>query len=194
MLRSENVAMPLTTGTVLVPDSAPGISKPPLRPIAIVTVPLKPVIVFPRSSSTATRTVGMVPRGSVVVGCVRKTRFVATGLRVTTVVSHEAGELKNQVHCGSTLPPVGKAAYSPSIFEAASDIWVTLANGAWGCWTPVSWFASVTPYTSPPAFTDSGPTPAGVGDEPEPDAERAVPTDTVTPRYAEIITPPLVTA
>src|SRR5437762_1162329 len=51
MLRFENVATPLTAVTVVVPDSRPGISNPPLCPMAMVTGPLKLVIGLPAAAS-----------------------------------------------------------------------------------------------------------------------------------------------
>src|SRR5260370_12873387 len=114
MLKSENVATPLTNDTVFVPESVPGSSKPPLCPIAIVTEPLKVVTMLPRSSTAATFTAGvMVMRGNVVLGWIVNTRRVAAGLTTTAVVSQLPGWVgsKNQVHCGLTTPPVESTAY-----------------------------------------------------------------------------------
>ena len=55
-LRSVNVATPLTAETVLVPDSIPPAALPAS---AIVTLPVKLGIVFPRSSCALTFTAGL---------------------------------------------------------------------------------------------------------------------------------------
>ena len=57
MLRVENVATPFTAGTVVVPDSVP---LPELLPIATVTLPVKPVTVFPSPSWAVTWTPGAI--------------------------------------------------------------------------------------------------------------------------------------
>src|SRR6266702_8444047 len=116
MLRSEKVATPFTAVTVLVPESVPRSRRPPLCPIAIVTEPLKDVIVFNGSATTVTRTGFIVSRGSVVLGCVVNTRCAAVGLRASTVASQVLCvlELKYQVHCGSTGAPSLETSYSPS--------------------------------------------------------------------------------
>src|SRR5689334_2570860 len=103
MLRSLNVATPFTTVTVLVPDNVPGAMRPPLCPMAIVTVPVKLVTVFPRASVTVTCTGGMVVSGSVVLGCAVKTRCGA-GLSDTTDASHVLGALNAHIHCGLVVP------------------------------------------------------------------------------------------
>src|SRR5438128_1436886 len=57
MLKVENVATPFTAGTVAVPDSVP---LPGLLPIATVTLPVKPVTVFPSPSCAVTWTAGAI--------------------------------------------------------------------------------------------------------------------------------------
>src|SRR6266576_1293985 len=104
MLRSEKVATQFTAVIVLVPESVPGVSRPPLCPMAIVTEPVKLATVLPNASTAATRTGGcMATSGSVVVGCTVNTKC-SGGLSASTVASHALGALKNQVHCGSADP------------------------------------------------------------------------------------------
>src|SRR2546428_12871637 len=80
MLKSENVATPFTAVAVLVPDSVPGISKPPLCPIATVTAPVKLATELPSASTAVTVTAGrMVARGSVVLGWTVNTRCSGGG-------------------------------------------------------------------------------------------------------------------
>ena len=60
MLRSLNVATPFTAVTVLVPDNVPGMTKPLLVPIAIVTGPLKLGTGWPAPSVAVTSTAGCI--------------------------------------------------------------------------------------------------------------------------------------
>src|SRR3989442_12419067 len=132
MLRSENVATPLTNDTVFVPDSVPGTSSPPFFPIAIVTEPEKVVIVWPRSSSAATCTGGLIViKGNVVVGCVVNPRCVAAGLRTTAEASQLPGCVgsKYQVHCGLTVPPLENSAWSACIVKKLSVNCASRRNG-----------------------------------------------------------------
>src|SRR6058998_461942 len=103
MLKSEKVATPFTAVTVLVPDNVPGMSKPPL--FAIATRPLKLATGLPRASSAVTFTGGwIVMKGSVVLGWTVNASCVAAGLSTSAVANHVLGELKYQLHCGSTEP------------------------------------------------------------------------------------------
>ena len=66
-----NVAMPATAATVVVPDSVP---PPGLVPIAMVTLPVKPVAVLPWASRAVTTTAGlMATTATSFVGCAVKT-------------------------------------------------------------------------------------------------------------------------
>src|SRR2546425_9021952 len=171
MLKSENVATPFTAVAVLVPDSVPGISRPPLCPIATVTAPVKLATELPSASTAVTVTAGrMVARGSVVLGWTVNTRC-SGGLSATTVASHVPGFcwVKYHVHCGST-EPAPCTAYSPSATIAASDSVARLVNAGGGA-TPTRSFDMVTPYASAPAPTGIAPGSAVVRDEPEPDAD-----------------------
>src|SRR2546428_396356 len=104
MLRSAKVATPFTTVTVFVPERVPGASMPPLSPMATVTWPLKLVAGLPRASSTVTCTAGrMVSNGIVVLGWTVNARCNG-GLSTSAVASQVLGELKYQVHCGSSEP------------------------------------------------------------------------------------------
>src|SRR5689334_23435859 len=101
MLKSANVATPFTTATVLVPDSVPASTVPPLCPMAIVTVPENPVTALPEASVTVTCTGGMVVSGSVVFGCAVKTRC-GGGLSDRTLASQVLGwEKPPQLQRGS---------------------------------------------------------------------------------------------
>src|ERR1041384_2887418 len=132
MLRSANVATPFTAVTVLVPDGLPGSSVPPLCPIAIVTVPLKPDTTLPDASTTLTCTGGVIViSGSVVLGCTVNTRC-GGGLSASAVASHECSDVKYQFHRGSAEPPPGKTAYSASALIAASPTSVMLVNPGGG--------------------------------------------------------------
>src|SRR5437667_196092 len=75
ILRSKNVATPLTAATGLVPLSVP---PPGLAPSAKVTSPVKPVATLPRASSARTFTAGLIWRPAIVVlGCVPNTSCIA---------------------------------------------------------------------------------------------------------------------
>src|SRR5437870_1372175 len=75
ILRSKNVATPLTAATGLVPLSVP---PPGLAPSAKVTSPVKPVATLPRASSARTFTAGLIWRPAIVVlGGVPNTSCVA---------------------------------------------------------------------------------------------------------------------
>src|SRR6266568_966473 len=132
MLKSANVATPFTAVTVLVPDSVPGSSMPPLCPMAIVTGPLKPVTALPDASVTLTCTAGvMVISGSVVLGCTAKTRC-GGGLSARVAASQECGDVKYQFQLGSAEPPLGKTAYWASALMAASPTSVMLVKPGGG--------------------------------------------------------------
>src|SRR3989442_8449404 len=153
MLKSENVATPLPAVAVLVRDGVPGISKPPLCPIATVTAPVKLATELPSASTAVTVTAGrMVARGSVVLGWTVNTRC-SGGLSATTVASHVPGFcwVKYHVHCGST-EPAPCTAYSPSRLPPR---------------LPTS-LRCPTQQSSP---TGIAPGSAVVRDEPEPDAD-----------------------
>src|SRR5260370_40933422 len=104
MLKSENVATPFTTATVLVPDSVPGTTRPPLCPIAIVTVPVKVVTGLPDASVTVTRTGCIVVRGSVVAACCVKTRR-GGGMSGGGLASQAPAPVRHHVHAGSVHAP-----------------------------------------------------------------------------------------
>src|SRR2546428_2143224 len=75
MLKVENVATPFTAGTVAVHDSVP---LPGLLPIATVTLPVKPVTVFPSPSCAVTWTPGAIAAPAVALdGCTVNTSRVA---------------------------------------------------------------------------------------------------------------------
>src|SRR3954462_15860401 len=79
MERLENVAMPLTAATVVVPDSVP---PPGLVPIATVMLAVELVTVLPNASCTATCTAGAIDTPAVaLLGCaVKATLEAAAGL------------------------------------------------------------------------------------------------------------------
>src|SRR5207249_1165697 len=123
MLNVEKVATPLTAVTLVVPDSVP---PPGFAPIATVIDPVKPVTTFPASSSADTRTAGIGWPAWLLCGCVVKATWVAGGgdgggfvdvaaLSENVATSHgRAGAPYIQVHCGSTVPALGRTAYSAS--------------------------------------------------------------------------------
>src|SRR5207244_10863935 len=75
ILRSKNVATPLTAATGLVPLSVP---PPGLAPSAKVTLPVKPVATVARRAGARTFTAGLIWRpANVVVGGVPNTSCVA---------------------------------------------------------------------------------------------------------------------
>src|ERR1051325_5751900 len=78
MLRSVKVATPFTAGWSSVPLNVPGLSRPPLWPMAIVMLPLNVVTILFWSSTAATRTGGeVVAPGAVLVGGCRNTSLGA---------------------------------------------------------------------------------------------------------------------
>src|SRR5258708_39084352 len=100
MLRSAKVATPFPAVTVLVPDSVPGISMPPLCPMAIVTGPLKPVTALPDASVTVTCTAGVIViSGRGVFGWPAYTKC-GGGLGAGVVGSQERGDVSCQVQPG----------------------------------------------------------------------------------------------
>src|SRR5438034_11657587 len=69
------VATPATAGTVVVPERVP---LPGFAPSAIVTLPVKPVAVFPCPSSAVTCTAGVMDApAAVLVGCTVNASWVA---------------------------------------------------------------------------------------------------------------------
>src|SRR5437870_2595986 len=70
-----NVATPATAATVVVPERVP---LPGFAPSAIVTLPVKPVAVFPCPSSAVTCTAGVMDApAAALLGCTETTRCVA---------------------------------------------------------------------------------------------------------------------
>src|SRR5438445_2581912 len=194
MLRSENVATPFTIVTVFVPESVPGRRSPPLCAMAIVTGPVKAATVLPRSSTAVPPTGGVIGRrGNVVLGWTVKTRCGRAGLSANTVASHVLGELKYQVHWGSTVPALAWTVYSPSITSNESDPMPMSVNPGGGV-NPVRPFVIVTACASAPAPSVIAPGSAVVIDEPAPTAERCAPrawaVTASTPLYAVSCTPP----
>ncbi len=122
------------------------------------------------------------------------------GLRASTLASQVLGKLKNQVHCGSTVPATpcttNSASYSASFLTNKSDP-TPMSVQPVGPVKPTSPFVIVTPNASAPALTGIAPGSAIVVDEPEPDAERCSPSACAvtvpTPVHAEIATPPSTT-
>src|SRR5216110_1690878 len=158
MLRFEKLATPLTAATAFVPDRVPPLW---FVPRAILIESVKLVTVLPASSCAATRTAGdMVAPAVVPVGWTVNASRVAgaggggggggcptAGLNPTTVASQvrgEPGELKNQVHCGSTVPAVARRAYSASNFIDASPV-VAICLKPEGPARPTTPFDIVTP-------------------------------------------------
>src|SRR4051794_31057091 len=173
MLRSENVATPSTAVAVMVPDSVPATTKPPLCPIAIVTGPLKLVTRLPSASNAMTWTAGSMGRvGRVVPGSMMNSKC-SGGLSASTVVSQLLGGLsgKYQVHWGSTEPPAARTAKSASRAIAVSDTAVTCVKSAGGS-RPTTEFAMVTAYASAPGPSAIEPGPAVVMPAPTPVAAR----------------------
>src|SRR5437773_2619475 len=181
MLNVENVATPLTAFTLVVPASVP---PPGFAPSATVINPVKPVTTFPASSSADTRTAGIVCPACVVCGCVVKATWVAGGgdgggfvdvaaLSENVATSHgRAGAPYIQVHCGSTVPALGRTAYSASstmylgsdpLPQGKPPTHWSWPKGVPGSPTPVnppppvvSNAPIVAVYTIPPAFTAIG--------------------------------------
>jgi hypothetical protein len=106
-------------------------------------------------------------------------------LRERTDASHVLGWLKNQVHCGSTVPAAPCMAYSPSAFMEASDSVLTFEKPGGGS-RPTTPFDSVTPYASAPALIAMAPGSATVVDEPEPDADRCAPKAWAKPAWTPL--------
>src|SRR5260221_12613641 len=153
MLRAANVATPFTAVTVLLPDSVPGSSMPPLCPITIVTFPLNPDTTFPAPSTTFTCTAGVIRiSGSVVLGCTPNVRWYAglAGLSASAVASHESVDVKYQFHRGSAVPPFGSTWYSASALIAESPTSVTLVNPGGGS-VPTAGSGIVAPEAEGPA-------------------------------------------
>src|SRR5712691_9153804 len=90
MLKVEKLATPATAAMVVVPDNVP---PPGFVPIATVTVPVKPVAVFPWASCAVTCTAGVIAAPAVVaVGWTEKTSCVAAaGVMVNAVLVALAG-------------------------------------------------------------------------------------------------------
>jgi hypothetical protein len=85
MERLPKVATPLTAATVVVPESVP---LPGFEEIAIVTFPVKDVMVVPPLSTARTVMAGEIDAPACsVVGCWTNSRRVATAVNVTTAVS-----------------------------------------------------------------------------------------------------------
>src|SRR6267143_656859 len=75
MLKVEKLATPATAATVAVPDRVPA---PGFVPIAMVTLPVKPVAVFPWASWAVTCTAGVIAAPAVVLaGCTLNTSWLA---------------------------------------------------------------------------------------------------------------------
>src|SRR5207247_2806141 len=75
MLSPGNVATPATTATVVAPERVP---LPGFAPSATVTLPVKPVAVFPCPSSAVTCTAGVMDApAAVLLGCVVNASCVA---------------------------------------------------------------------------------------------------------------------
>src|ERR671922_3069856 len=75
MLKAENVATPATAATLFVPDKVPVLG---FVPSATVTLPVKPVAVFPCASCAVTCTAGVIAApAAVLVGCTLNTSCVA---------------------------------------------------------------------------------------------------------------------
>src|SRR5436309_13238956 len=75
MLSPGNVATPATAATVVVPERVP---LPGFAPSATVTLPVKPVAVFPCPSSAVTCTAGVMDApAAVLLGCVVNASCVA---------------------------------------------------------------------------------------------------------------------
>src|SRR5947208_7687252 len=120
MLSVEKVATPLTAVTLVVPASVP---PPGFAPSATVIVPVNVVTTLPDASRAATCTAGIVCPAWVDCGCVVNAKFVAGGgggggfgdvaaLSENVATSHgRAGAPYIQVHCGSTVPALGRTAY-----------------------------------------------------------------------------------
>src|SRR3989442_3324810 len=118
MLRSEKGPPPSPEVTLGVREGAPPLG---FVPRATVIEPVKLATVFPASSCAATCTAGAIVLPAVAsFGWTAKTRWVAGGgtseSTVASQVRGASGELKNQVHCGSTDPAAGRTAERPSPF------------------------------------------------------------------------------
>src|SRR5579859_8186286 len=161
MLKSPKVATPFTGATVLVPDRVPGMSVPPLCPMAIVTESPKLATALPNASSAVTCTAGAIAtRGSVVRGCTVKTRC-SGGLSASAPASHECGDVKYQVQRASAEPPLGSTWYSPSALIKVSETSSILVKPGGGS-VPTTPSDSVTPYATAPTPTGMVPASATV--------------------------------
>src|SRR2546422_230872 len=110
MLRSEKVATPLTAVTVFVPESSALLG---FVPSATLIVPLKLGTGVPAASRAVTCTAGEItPLTRASLGWTVNASCVAVvggggaaaGLSTSAVASQVLGELKYQVHCGSSEP------------------------------------------------------------------------------------------
>src|SRR5574341_2473663 len=102
MPNSRNTAMPAPAATVVVPDGRPA---PGLLPIAIVTLPLKPVAVLPNASRAMTSICGvMVAPAVAVLACTANASVVAA-----------PGNTRNELSVGSATP----AAVKESVYQAS---------------------------------------------------------------------------
>src|SRR5437879_2253194 len=121
MLRSEKRATPFAAVTVVVPDSLPGMKKPPLRPVVIVTGPLKVVAWLPWASSTVTCTPGrMATRGSVVLGWTVNASCSA-GLSASTPLLRRCIACVQQSGSGGPASPMGQRDDGNRRREAGED-------------------------------------------------------------------------
>src|SRR6266853_689655 len=118
MLRVEEVATPFTAVTIFVPESVPPLG---FVPRATVTEPVKLGSVVPASFWAATFTAGEIGLpATVALGWTVNTRCVAggggggaaPGLSATTIASQLLGDVKFQVHRGSTVPALACTAVS----------------------------------------------------------------------------------
>src|SRR2546426_230556 len=165
MLRSEKVATPFTAVTIVVPESVPPLG---FVPRATVIEPVKLATVFPASSCAATCTAGAIVLPAVAsFGWTAKTRWVAGGgtseSTVASQVRGASGELKNQVHCGSTDPAAVWTANSASPFMNVLDCVERRGKPPRPENPPVAAFDIVTPdrRAPPPVPVPPGPAPLG---------------------------------
>src|SRR5690348_12285159 len=96
MLSVEKDAIPALAFTVVVPDKTPPDGS---VPIAIVTIPVKPVAVFPNASRAVTWTAGVIMAPAVVVvGCtVKKSAAAAAGVMLNDPLTADVNPLAEAV-------------------------------------------------------------------------------------------------
>src|SRR2546427_11666804 len=113
MLRSEKVSTPFTAATLVVPESVAPVE---FVPRATAIVPVKLGTGFPLASRAATCSAGeIVPLTRALLGwTVNASRVAggAAGLRASAMARPVLGELKVQIHCGTSEAQLASTAHA----------------------------------------------------------------------------------